>query len=145
MATRPASASIPRPHKAQAHLVRILIYTLLVFWSLVCLFPLYWVVITSLKGGPEIVHGPLYLPFVDFTPTLEAWAVVLTYSNDHLLLRFFNSVIVGTTSTLLTILFGGMVSMAETNCARRRRKSVPVWLREKGHIALGSGWFVGVV
>ena len=108
MATRPASASIPRPHKAQAHLVRILIYTLLVSWSLVCLFPLYWVVITSLKGGPEIVHGPLYLPFVDFTPTLEAWAVVLTYSNDHLLLRFFNSVIVGTTSTLLTILFGGM-------------------------------------
>ena len=38
-----------------------------------------------------------------------------------------------------------LVSMAETNCARRRRKSVPVWLREKGRIALGSGWFVGVM
>ena len=25
-----------------------------------------------------------------------------------------------------------MVSMAATNCARWRRKSVPVWLREKG-------------
>ncbi len=37
------------------------------------------------------------------------------------------------------------VSMAETNCARWRGKSVPVWLREKGHIALGSGWFVGVM
>ena len=108
MATLPASASIPRPHQAQAHLAKILIYAVLVFWSLVCLFPLYWVAITSLKGGPEVVYGPYYLPFVDFTPTLDAWAIDLTYANDHLLLRFFNSVVVGTTSTLLTVLFGGM-------------------------------------
>ena len=30
------------------------------------------------------------------------------------------------------------MSMAETNCARRRRKSVPVWLIKKGGEALGS-------
>ena len=30
------------------------------------------------------------------------------------------------------------MSMAETNCARRRRKSVPVWLIKKGGYALGS-------
>ena len=30
------------------------------------------------------------------------------------------------------------VSMAETKCARRRRKSVPVWLIKKGGYALGS-------
>ena len=30
------------------------------------------------------------------------------------------------------------VSMAETKCARRRRKSVPVWLIKKGSDALGS-------
>ena len=29
------------------------------------------------------------------------------------------------------------VSMAETNCARWRRKSVPVWLREKGYESPG--------
>ena len=108
MATRPASALIPRPHRAQAHLVRILIYTLLVSWSLVCLFPLDWFVYISIKSGSETVHGSFYIPFRDVPTTLEAWAVVLTYSNDHLELRLFNSVIVGTTSTLLTILFGGM-------------------------------------
>ena len=32
----------------------------------------------------------------------------------------------------------GALSMAETNCARRRRKSVPVWLIKKGGEALGS-------
>ena len=30
------------------------------------------------------------------------------------------------------------LSMAETNCARWRGKSVPVWLREKGNDAPGS-------
>jgi hypothetical protein len=31
-----------------------------------------------------------------------------------------------------------LLSMAETNCAMWRRKSVPVWLIKKGGDALGS-------
>jgi multiple sugar transport system permease protein len=54
------------------------------------------------------MHGPYYLPFVDFTPSLDAWVTDFTYSNDHLLLRFYNSAVVGVTSTLFTVLFGGM-------------------------------------
>lgn len=99
MAQLPASTSV---------LVKILTYALLIFWSLVCLFPLYWIAVTSLKGDPEIMNGPYYLPFVDFTPSLKAWVTDFTYANDHLLLRFFNSAVVAVTSTLLTILFGGM-------------------------------------
>ena len=38
-----------------------------------------------------------------------------------------------------------LLSMAETNCATWRGKSVPIWLREKGNAALGSDWFVGIV
>jgi multiple sugar transport system permease protein len=87
---------------------KVLTYALLVFWSLVCLFPLYWIAVTSLKGNLEIMRGPYYLPFVDFTPSLDAWVDVLTYANDHLLLRFFNSAVVAITSTLLTVIFGGM-------------------------------------
>lgn len=99
MAQSPASTSV---------LVKILTYALLVFWSLVCLFPLYWIAVTSLKGDPEIMRGPYYLPFVDFTPSLDAWISVFTYANDHLLLRFFNSAVVAVASTLLTVLFGGL-------------------------------------
>ena len=84
------------------------IYAVLGLWSLICLFPLYWIVITSFKGDPEIISGPFYLPFVDFTPSLKAWAAILTYSNDHLVSRFYNSMIVAITSTLLTVSFGGM-------------------------------------
>lgn len=100
--------SASRPHYKRALWVNVLTYAVLVFWSLVCLFPLYWVVVNSLKGGSEIMSGPFYLPFFDFTPTLDAWVSILTWANDHLLLRFFNSVIVGLTSTLLTVLFGGL-------------------------------------
>jgi multiple sugar transport system permease protein len=89
-------------------LVKILFYALLVFWSLVCLFPFYWIAVTSLKGDREIMRGPYYLPFVDFTPSLDAWFSILDYANDHLLLRFYNSAVVAITSTLLTVIFGGL-------------------------------------
>ena len=86
----------------------VVIHAVLGFWSLVCLFPLYWVVVTSLKGAPEINDGPYYLPFLDFSPNLHAWSTILTYSNDHLLTRFYNSAIVAIASTFLTVLSGGM-------------------------------------
>ena len=59
-------------HCHRNRLISILIYAVLGFWSLVCVFPLYWVAVTSLKGGPEIIGGPFYLPFLDFAPSLAA-------------------------------------------------------------------------
>jgi len=108
MTHQAAGASTHRPHQMRALLVKILTYALLIFWSLVCLFPLYWVAVTSLKGDPELIQEPFYLPFVDFTPSLKAWVSILTWANDHLLLRFFNSAVVGITSTLLTVSLGGL-------------------------------------
>ena len=44
----------------RAALRTILIYGVLIFWALVCLMPLYWVVITSLKDPDAIMEGPRY-------------------------------------------------------------------------------------
>jgi multiple sugar transport system permease protein len=74
----------------------------------VCLFPLYWTAAGSLKGPLEIVDGPFYAPFLDYAPSLDAWRYVLFDSNDDTLLRFFNSVVVGLTSTVLTVVLGGL-------------------------------------
>lgn len=41
----------------RGHWARILIYALLGVWSLICLFPLYWIVVTSFKVDPEIING----------------------------------------------------------------------------------------
>ena len=48
-------------------------YFLLAIWSIFVLFPLYWVVITSFKDAAAVNQGPYYIPFVDFTPNLNAW------------------------------------------------------------------------
>jgi len=85
-----------------------LTYAVLGFWSIVSLFPLVWVLITSVKGEDQITYGPYFLPYVDFTPSFWAWNYLLFESNDFLLLRFFNSTVVGLTATLLTLLLGGM-------------------------------------
>ncbi len=53
-------------------------YVLLVFWSFFVLFPIYWVIITSFKDATAVNQGPFYIPFVDFSPTLEAWRTQFT-------------------------------------------------------------------
>ena len=72
-------------------------------WACICLFPMYWILATSLKGPLEIVSGPVYAPFIDYAPSLEAWAYIIFDSNGAPLLRYFNSVVVGLTSTALTV------------------------------------------
>ena len=51
----------------------LLAHALLFAWSVVVLFPIYWVVITSFKDAAAVNQGPFYVPFLDFEPTLNAW------------------------------------------------------------------------
>ena len=52
-------------------------YVMLAFWALVVLFPIYWLVVTSLKTPAQVDQGPFYLPGVDYKPTLENWHYLL--------------------------------------------------------------------
>lgn len=97
-----------RRYLTRKTLATVATYSILGSWSLVCLFPLYWVAVTSLKGEFEIVRGPLYLPFVDFVPTLDSWRYILRDVSDNLVLEFFNSVAVAVSSTFLTVAFGAL-------------------------------------
>jgi multiple sugar transport system permease protein len=56
---------------------KVVAYTLLVFWSIFVIFPIYWVVITAFKDSAAVNIGPRYIPFVDFEPNLDAWRVQL--------------------------------------------------------------------
>lgn len=99
-----------RPGQRRHLAGRFLTYGLLAVWSLVCLFPLYWVAVTSLKGEAEIVGGPFFLPFIDFSPSTEAWATVLTDPIGYLPGRFANSLIVASGATFLTVLVGAFAA-----------------------------------
>lgn len=57
---------------------KVVAYTLLIIWSIFVLFPIYWVIITSFKDAAAVNQGPFYIPFVDFSPTLDAWRTQFT-------------------------------------------------------------------
>ena len=110
--TRPLGRRLfePRSLEAMAPVPKAATYTVLALWTLVVLFPLYWVVVTSLKVEVDVNSGPFYLPFVDFQPKLDAWNFMLFHNNT--LGPYFNSIIVALASTLLAVLIGSLAAYA---------------------------------
>ncbi|WP_291206874.1 carbohydrate ABC transporter permease [Hyphomonas sp.] len=107
---------IRTPARAWPALRRSLTYAILLSWSAVCLFPILWLAVTSLKPEAAIAEGPTFLPFVDFRPTLEAWALILADPFNTFLPRLFNSAVIAAASTMLALLFGGLAIYALTRC-----------------------------
>jgi multiple sugar transport system permease protein len=85
----------------------VLSYLALGAWTFVVLLPLYWLVVTSLKLPIQVAQGPLYIPFVDFKPSLDAWYYILVGDLSHDTLRTYaNTLAVAPVSALLALLFG---------------------------------------
>ncbi|MEM7301464.1 MAG: carbohydrate ABC transporter permease [Pseudomonadota bacterium] len=91
---------------------KLVVYGLLLAWTLFVLFPIYWLLITSLKGPAEVNSGPFYVPFVDFQPTLQAWKDLLIIDYEDTLRAYTNSIIISLTSTALSVLIGSMAAYA---------------------------------
>ncbi len=96
-------------------LAKILSYSVLVFWTFVVLFPLYWLAITSVKLPVDVNTGPYYIPFVDFQPSLHAWHYVLLGDLQNDTIRpYINTVIVALTSATLALILGASAAYALT-------------------------------
>ena len=89
---------------------KIVVYAVLGLWTLVVLFPLYWVLVTSFKVEVEVDSGPFYIPFVDFKPTLDAWNFMLLQNNT--LGPYINSIVVTLSSTVLALIIGALAAYA---------------------------------
>lgn len=88
-------------------------YIILGIWTLVVLFPLYWLFVTSLKSPIQVHQGPFYVPFVDFKPTSEPWYYILLGDLSHDTTRTYtNTLIVGPTSALLALIIGSASAYA---------------------------------
>ena len=83
-----------------------LAYLLLGSWTAVVLFPLYWILITSLKLPVQVYAGPVYLPFVDFWPSLHAWRYIVVDLRNDTLRPYVNTVVVSLTSSVLALVLG---------------------------------------
>lgn len=102
----------PKSLETMSPLGAVLVYGLLLFWSLVVLFPLYWIVITSLKLPIHVSAGPVYLPFIDFEPSLHAWRYIFVDLGNDTLRPYLNSIVVALVSTVLAMLIGSMAAYA---------------------------------
>jgi multiple sugar transport system permease protein len=89
-------------------------FVILTLWSLVCLFPLYWMLLTSLKADPDFINGPRYIPYVDFVPDLRAWRFILFEAQNGFYWRFANSLVVALTAAALAVVSGTMLVYGAT-------------------------------
>jgi multiple sugar transport system permease protein len=62
----------PAVPRAKRMLGRALIYAALLFWTFICLFPIYWTVTTSFKSAVDVTQAHL-IPWVDFQPDWKGW------------------------------------------------------------------------
>ena len=113
---------------------KVLGYITLIAWSIVVLFPLYWLAITSFKTPAQVSQGPFYIPGVDFQPTLDNWHHVLVTLGNDTTRAYYNTVVVATISTLLAMSIGAFAAYGL--CRFRYRPRV-------GMIALGVGVVFG--
>jgi multiple sugar transport system permease protein len=125
-------------------------YTLMIGWSLVVLFPLYWLAITSFKTPIQVDRGPFFIPFVDFQPTLDAWVEIVVRQANDTLRPYGNTVLVGITSSVLTLVIGAFAAYALTRFSYRPRTGlvavfVLAVVGAAALIPLGVPWPVALV
>jgi multiple sugar transport system permease protein len=85
---------------------KLAVYLILGFWTLIVLFPLYWLVVTSFKLPIHVFSGPRYIPWVDFKPTLGNWRYIFGPLRSDTLRPYENSVVVTLISSALALLLG---------------------------------------
>jgi multiple sugar transport system permease protein len=114
---------------------QIVTHVLLFIWTIVCLFPIYWVIITSFKRPIAVFQGPKYFPWIDFQPTLNAWKFLLTGPTSAAVYRSWtNSAILAISSAAIAVMIGAMAGYALTRFRyywsglKWRNKDIAFWI-----------------
>ena len=99
-------------------LARALIYSVLLVFAIYYLLPLYVMIVTSLKGMPEIRFGNVFAPPLEITfePWVKAWSTACTGLNCEGLSRgFWNSVRITVPSVIVSIAIASINGYALAN------------------------------
>jgi multiple sugar transport system permease protein len=102
--------------------IRVFIYSGLIFWAFICLFPVYWTVTTTFKAAVDVTQGHL-VPWVDFQPKwiglrslgLSPETIFqISTVRDEFLKRFSNSFIASFGASTLAVLIGSLAAYGLT-------------------------------
>lgn len=138
--------------------IQAFLYLVLVIWTIICLFPIYWTIITSLKTPKAIsTPKPSYLPWVQFEPTVNAFTDIFCRVDcadvygaggmGNLGRLFRNSFVASFTSALIAVILGAMAAYALSrfNYNRWKNKDIAFWFvsqRMLPPIALVTPFFI---
>ena len=84
-----------------------LIYLVLTVFSIIVLFPIIWIALTSLKEKVLVYQIP---PAWVFTPTFEAYKSIIT--KYPFIRYFFNSTLIALTSTFISLALGSLTAFS---------------------------------
>ncbi|HXM04290.1 MAG TPA: carbohydrate ABC transporter permease [Chthoniobacterales bacterium] len=122
MKSEPAHLSGTGAHLRYRRKLQIGHLMVLLLIILVCVFPFYWMVATSLKNQQDILSP---VPKFLFTPTLENYERALTKFDVPLSLE--NSLIVAVSSTLLALLLGTPAAYAIARFEFKGKRDLWFW------------------
>jgi multiple sugar transport system permease protein len=97
---------------------RVLIYSILILWAFISLFPIYWTFSTSFKTAVNVTQGHL-LPWLDFKPDWKGWRSLglspdtifeTSTVREEFLKRFANSLIASLGGSLLAVAIGSLAA-----------------------------------
>jgi len=97
---------------------KVAIYTLLLLWTFIALFPIYWTITTSFKVAVNVTQGHL-IPFVDFWPDWRGWRSIglspdtifnTSTVREEFMKRFLNSAIMSIGASLLAVILGSLAA-----------------------------------
>lgn len=128
----------------------LLSYVILLFWTFVVLFPLYWLAITAFKLPVDVASGPKFLPFIDFQPSMHAWeGMLIQQGTDFILRPYYNTIFVGILSALVALLIGSCAAYALTRFSYHPKPGliltfIACTLFVILIVAMGSPWQIAV-
>jgi multiple sugar transport system permease protein len=97
---------------------KILIYSALILWAFISLFPIYWTLSTSFKAAPNVMQGHL-IPWIDFQPDWKGWRSLglspdtigqTSTVREEFLKRFENSVVATLGASVLAVIIGSLAA-----------------------------------
>ncbi|MCY3995585.1 MAG: carbohydrate ABC transporter permease [Rhodobacter sp.] len=105
-------------YRARWYAGRVAVYGILLVWTVVCLFPIYWTVTTSFKLAPNVMQGHM-IPFVDFWPAWKGWDSLglsprligqESTVREEFVKRFANSAITSVSASALAVVLGSLAA-----------------------------------
>ncbi len=107
-----------RAFRAKWYLARGLVYGALIFWAVICLFPIFWTVTTSFKVAADVMRGNV-VPFWQFEPSWLGWKSLglspetigqVSTVREEFLDRFWNSTVISVSSSALAVILGSLAA-----------------------------------